>query len=803
MKRKLALGLMAGLAAPAAVRAELPTPNKQSLDIYREVHEQTQLRHGEPLDGWEDALVAALGKATPEAAADQLAGRFGLPAPQMRELIRLWLFAETRSDDPTSQQQDELRARFLSLLRASRRSPLVLEAATVGLVGDPGCRDEFQPLLAGSKNPVEDGWRVADVESTCAPLYAHFARLSPSRASPALLATVISDWLRPADKLPLLAYLTSRPALSRIDAAERDAAAKYLTHLYLATLLRAGLTARAIGLYESLTPEWKAAMLAETPKKIAVTADGLPVILDLRIDSVRTGLVAAYAVSGRKADAEALFDSPEKLAAARRNLDCRFANSGVVLPPNAERCDSSRDDGAELLLLDNFLHRPAEDPYPIAEVFYAGGVFGHINEGVFAELACRVFAEPGYAPLCRGGRNATRGFIMDAPGNGGDEPAAKSVIAAAHIPDYDQLKSAFSAQLAAVVARAKGDAGDGRPYRERQAVDPDPPSFTLLTVPEPMRGQAPPLAWSKSFAPLPEGYEPVRIACDGDRVAVISVSQNYDPTGEVSRGGYWVHLSDDGGRSWKRPLYTGLADLFPYVVVPNPRLPLFDGDVLNLAVDIKELDTRSITYPPVGLATRRTEHNLYLRIPIADLKGDTDGDGLTDLAARHLLVSHDSGSQAGATPFIVGRTPGGACTAAGAADRVAMQAILQEIFSLHTGALIEPVDGDPAHALEATAAAMGHIDPNSADRPILVEGDPADFACLRPDRLMIVYSAADLQRLRRMTPDFHAVKLDKIIYDRARDRGYIVWSSGWTGGTIRIRRVGGEWKLETISSWIT
>jgi hypothetical protein len=225
--------------------------------------------------------------------------------------------------------------------------------------------------------------------------------------------------------------------------------------------------------------------------------------------------------------------------------------------------------------------------------------------------------------------------------------------------------------------------------------------------------------------------------------------------------------------------------------------------VLNLAVEVRELDTRSISYPPVGLATRRSQDNLYLRIPIADLERDSDGDGLTDLAARHLLLTGGGAASSGSTPFVVGRAGAGACKAADATERGAMQAVLQHIFSVRTGALIEPVDRDPAHPLEGTLAGIGIRDPNSVDRPILVEGDPSDYACLRPDRLMIVYSAADLERVRRMTPDFHAVKLDKVIYNRARDRGYIVWSSGWTGGTLRLRRVGSEWKLEPISSWIT
>lgn len=37
----------------------------------------------------------------------------------------------------------------------------------------------------------------------------------------------------------------------------------------------------------------------------------------------------------------------------------------------------------------------------------------------------------------------------------------------------------------------------------------------------------------------------------------------------------------------------------------------------------------------------------------------------------------------------------------------------------------------------------------------------------------------------------------------AGDRGYVIWSAGWTGGTCRLRLVDGRWIFETISAWIT
>jgi hypothetical protein len=305
------------------------------------------------------------------------------------------------------------------------------------------------------------------------------------------------------------------------------------------------------------------------------------------------------------------------------------------------------------------------------------------------------------------------------------------------------------------------------------------------------------LAWSKAFAPLPDGYQPVRIARDGQRLAVISLSQNYDPTGEISQGGYWVHLSDDGGKSWRRPLYTGLAQHFPYDVVPDAKLPLFAGDTLDIAVAVREIDTSSISYPPVALRLRRRADDLYLVVPIADLTRDSDHDGLTDLAAAHLLLAPDPAG----TAFVVGRDDAG-CSPADAETREARTKILEQIFGRPTGALIEPAERKAGAPFAGVLA--GLRDPSSADRPILVAGAPQDFACLRPDRLMIVYNEAQLARLQRMTPDFHAVTLPPVVFNRAHTQGYFIWSSGWTGGTIGLtRQAGGGWKLETLSSWIS
>lgn len=135
---------------------------------------------------------------------------------------------------------------------------------------------------------------------------------------------------------------------------------------------------------------------------------------------------------------------------------------------------------------------------------------------------------------------------------------------------------------------------------------------------------------------LPAGVCLARVEREGSRVAALVSSQGYDPTGEVSPGSYWVLLSTDGGATWSDPLYTGLRINQPYVVRPVSALPLFAGDHLHVEVEVRELDPAKITFPPIGLAPKRTARGLYLDIPLAALTRDSDG--LTDLAEARLLT---------------------------------------------------------------------------------------------------------------------------------------------------------------------
>ncbi|HET9314486.1 MAG TPA: tetratricopeptide repeat protein, partial [Vicinamibacteria bacterium] len=126
------------------------------------------------------------------------------------------------------------------------------------------------------------------------------------------------------------------------------------------------------------------------------------------------------------------------------------------------------------------------------------------------------------------------------------------------------------------------------------------------------------------------------------RMFAVSVSQDLDPRGEVSSGGYWLHLSSTRGRTWEGPYYLGFAEQFPYVVLGASRVPAFEGGRVNIEVERREIDESTISFPPVGLRAKNVEKDLYLAVDVAAVQRDADGDGLTDLVEEKLAL--DPGS---------------------------------------------------------------------------------------------------------------------------------------------------------------
>jgi hypothetical protein len=764
----------------------------------------------QPIVAWEEEFRRAVGGGSLDRAAAALAPRYGLATAEMRELGRLWILERARSFAGRVDEAEiaAMRTQWLALLARNRRSPLVLQVVAEGLDSLAECRaEDFSAMIAGSADPLADAWTIAN-RATCSDNFLRVAAVAPERAMPALIRLANYGTLQAGDALPLYEALTSPAALARIAAPDRAELASWLYARRTELLFRTGLTERAVALLDGLPEAMRNRVLTRSAGSFTALVDGLPVtIVEERAnESLKVDLAAAYALAGRTREAEALFASLTGVASARHAFDCNWRDGPAPPDPSCQRLPYEQQIGnvLDLLLLDHLLHHPGDDPYPLAETGIGGG-FGS-GESMIPELRCRVFAEPQYAGICNGARAAAGYWITQDPG-GYDRAASarqRAALDALPFPGFAEARAGVAAAFARVLA-AGGGAATQPDRSARRSVTPAPSPFAELPLPPAYRGTrqqaaqpARPPQPPPGVAALPEGFIAVRFERSGTRAVAISLSQTYDPTGEVSQGGYWVHLSQDGGRHWERPLYTGLADRFPYVVPPASRMPLLNGDRLDLEVEVAELDTASITYPPVALRSGRQAANLYLQIPLAALARDSDADGLTDIAARSLLL--DRARRDGGTPFIVG-SDGGANCRAPSPDRIALIALLERLFSVRSQAIVEPLDRRPGDIAGMFSGWRGAA--AAFDRPVFIVGDPRDYACLRPDRLMIVYAESDMAELKRFRPDFHAVAMPPVIYNRARDRGYVSWSAGWTGGTYRLRLVNGAWTFETLSSWIT
>jgi hypothetical protein len=576
-------------------------------------------------------------------------------------------------------------------------------------------------------------------------------------ARPALLYLAMNWNRNPAPELAEADFILRPELLAQVRASERDRVRADIVRFKLTRLLDLGLLKDALAFADSLPPNLLKQALTAKNGEIRTIIGGFALQTSTYGEDLAPDYAAALALDGRPAEARAALDvvaSAPKLKGIRACLDagtkedCGVGVRGIPV-------------GA--LVVDQLLDDPKGDPYVLVEAMTSG----HSGEGGgVAEALCRLLSPSDDQDMCVRSResvaaNRDPGAKIDA-----DDAAFWAAVARAGGAQFESDRARYAAALAAL-GPVKIDKSDG----SRSTVDPAPVPFREL--PLPAAAKAGPKSDPKTFAPLPAGYSLVRAERSGQRVAAISLSQRFDPNGEVTQGGYWLHLSDDGGKSWQAPLYTGLADHFPYVVPRQSRVPMIAGEAIHLEVEEALIDTASIFYPPVATTVRRKRSGIYLDIPIAVLRKDSDG----------------------ARPFIVGSDRN--CSGPPNAETLARLEILKTLFKIEARAIIEPIDAKGVHIGQ-----WGKSNPTE-EAPIFLHGDPADYRCVTIDRPMLVYRKEDVERLRKFSPDFQLIELPRIRWNRDRSRGFVNWNMGWAGGTYRLTRKGGGWTLTSLSEWVS
>jgi hypothetical protein len=709
--------VLATVALASAATAQPLQPTTQ--DVREAVTAQSYTPYAEPrFLEWRQDLQERLSRMSLEAASDGVAAKYGLPAAEMRRLVSAWVIAQSRQFGPDHAWVPRVRAELYAVaprLRSDALAAAIIAEALDATTEDCSA-DDFNLLLQDSRDPAATGYFIA-AASACVGNFARAATAAGDRATPALIRMAEYGGLPPRDLLPLDAWLTGPDALAHVRDADRRPLSALLWRRYLTALFEAGFSEKALAAFDSLPADLRAAVVSPQPRAaFAATVDGLPLIFrgedkeesgsrlrDLSsIEAPIQELAEAMAVAGREDEARQLLSSLPGLAEAKAAGACAY--QWTKGSPN---CPESRRLPMGALALDHWLNDRAADPYPIAETILGRSSFFGLAAG--KEIRCRVFPKEDYPDVCTLGADDSYFSETDTP------PQELALVEAA----LEKSIAGFSALRASMLG-VHDQPARPRAERWRQAtIAAVPPDFAEKPIPPEYAGAAAEVV-PKGLAPLPDGFALVRAERQGKRAVAISVSQTYDPTGEVSQGGYWVHVSEDGGEHWEAPLYTGLADRFPYVVAPASRLPLIAGETLQLAVDVSEIDTASISYPPVGLRTRRRAQNRYLSIPLAELRRDSDGDGLTDLAAHHLLLDRPRSKDS--TPFVVGSDYDADCRKAPSDEKLALIELLGRMTGSSGAAVVEPVDRR-ANALMVGwrhAAAAG-------DQPLFLLGRPDDY----------------------------------------------------------------------------
>jgi hypothetical protein len=301
-----------------------------------------------------------------------------------------------------------------------------------------------------------------------------------------------------------------------------------------------------------------------------------------------------------------------------------------------------------------------------------------------------------------------------------------------------------------------------------------------------------------------ENVATVRCDTTGEHWAAIAISNELDPTGEVGQGGYWLYLSPDHGRTWERPLYLGLQQFQPYVVPSSSRLPIVNGSRLQLEVQVREIDNASITFPPVGLRTKREADDLYIERSLDDLARDSDRDGLTDVLEDKLRTdprradTDGDGLDDGSDTL-----PGVSLKAATRENSEVIAAVIEHLLGYDSGAIRIGISNNDRAGVRDVLFGSHPRSARSAGVTFLL-ADKTLFDGLLLPSPVVVLDATDLAYLDARYGLHYPIRFPSPWFNKARTKAVVQWSAGWVGGTLFFtKQPNGSWKSEVVKSWIT
>lgn len=299
-------------------------------------------------------------------------------------------------------------------------------------------------------------------------------------------------------------------------------------------------------------------------------------------------------------------------------------------------------------------------------------------------------------------------------------------------------------------------------------------------------------------------FQLVRYAEERGERQIIYFSSALDAPGEIPAYGYWFQQTRSGKMEWDEPIYLGLQQYFPYVIVSRSKLPLFEAGGLLIEVEAKEIDPASISFPPVGLSLKREERNLYLAFHLDELKRDSDADGLADLIERRLQMNANSPDTDG-DGLADARDPL-PLTAfdpqAPFAKKELAYAILSAIVGYERQAIIVSPK-PPGAETDLSDLFSAARPPAISDGAVFLVAEPGLFSGVRTPFRLFVFNSNEVDRINTQGAPFYPARV-RAIFSRLDDsEHYVIWSAGWIGGEFIVRCKADQCETEVTSEWIT
>ncbi|MGH8028325.1 MAG: hypothetical protein ACREO3_00170 [Arenimonas sp.] len=732
---------------------------------------------------------------------------YGVPPELAHELVAMTV----RSDkieyrDEHADERRRIRERRLALVDAHPGVWLAFEEAARNVAKSEECDGARLDVLVAK-------WADPDAARLRLTSLVHCAQLLGPRTSVAGAGSeVFANFARETDGYfeGVIGLAALRVAVAKIDADPSfgaDAAGEL----------------RAKRLRREIDEDQLSAAIAALP---AVDSPLLPAILAHLSGSDRLDIAGAAATTGHPDLARRWRDLAGESSLLGNVRSDGFGNVlGGTVEQSAKYADEQRAESDEALrqrkeLLAWMLAERQGDPFAI---LVTGGSQhdSPFEDEPWLSIAAAVAIREGYPMLAQSAWLPDAEYAADRREEALDQcyRCAPELIAA-----IEAAASARTTRDPTLVAIPAERDGDDRPAdvlaRIDRAIDGPPLPWHELPLPAEMRTprKAPkdddctrclstptkkdsPPSWGKR---LPRG-ELVRWEGSGNRIVAITASQTLDPVGELSSGGYWVSVSEDAGKSFAPPLYTGLRVYAPYVVRTESKLPLLDGDTLQVEVAIRELDAEHVMLPPIRLPMKRQADDVFVRIALAELQRDADDDGVPDpIEAAMLLDPAVADTDGDGINDGADMLPNVPWQAAGNDERAAAMAVaLAEIFGKEFGAIITSAahvaGGEPA-----SSGAIGVGSTASNQRGVVFLLGPTDaLARMQLRRPVVVLSEAQVKRLRKVRGAFYPFRISGFALNRASDEGVVTWDAGFTGGAFRLHKRDGKWVAESTSSWIT